>query len=117
MNLNASAVKPFDRSSPAILAVEKRLFLISLRSRGLFEDVRCELKRADQKDNDHCQLLSNIADRLDDFISGMDMLKEEAPGMTVTMPNGTANFVRGHPDTSRKMCVLYLALGLLRRGA
>jgi len=57
-----------------------RAFLILLRAQGLYEDLRDELDRADQDDNEYCLLLSNGADGLDSFISGLERLREAGDG-------------------------------------
>jgi hypothetical protein len=41
-----------------------------------FAKVCDELERADQEDNEYCLLLSNGADDLESFISGMERLHE-----------------------------------------
>ena len=52
--------------------------LLLLRAQGLYADVCDELTRANPEDNKYCLLLSNCADNLDEFISGMDTLGEAA---------------------------------------
>ncbi len=52
--------------------------LILLRTQGLYADICDELDRADPEDNDYCLLLSNAADCLDDFISGLERLEAGA---------------------------------------
>jgi hypothetical protein len=52
--------------------------LILMRAQGLYADACDELERTDQDDNKYCLLLSNLADSLDDFISGAARLQEEA---------------------------------------
>jgi|GEM_PF-594351 hypothetical protein len=51
------------------------LLILNL-ARSLYTDVCDELERADQEDNEYCLLLSNFADDLDSFISGIERLQE-----------------------------------------
>lgn len=48
--------------------------LILMRARGLYADLCDEFERADPADNEYCLLLSNCANDLAAFISGMDRL-------------------------------------------
>jgi hypothetical protein len=50
--------------------------LILKRARGLYVSLCDELERADQEDNEYCLLLSNCADDLYSFISGIERLQE-----------------------------------------
>jgi hypothetical protein len=52
------------------------LDLLTLRARGLYADVCCELNCVDQDDNDYCTLLKNFADAIAAFIAGLEMLRE-----------------------------------------
>ena len=70
----AGDATPFKRcrndTQPSVLDV------LTLRARGLYADVCCELDCADQDHNEYCLLLSNFADALDDFFLGVEMLRE-----------------------------------------
>jgi hypothetical protein len=74
-NISVSKLErePPSKSSPGTL--ERRL-LILMRTRGLYADLCDELEHADQEDNEYCLLLSNCADDLDGFISGIEWLQE-----------------------------------------
>ena len=54
--------------------------LILMRARGLYADLCDELGRADPDDDAYCGLLSDCADDLDGFISGMERLQEPGHG-------------------------------------
>lgn len=58
-------------------AVERRLLLLLMRAQGLYADVSAELKSADPEDDEYCLLLSNGADDLAAFVSGLERLREE----------------------------------------
>ncbi len=46
------------------------------QARKLYDDVYDALERANPEDNEYCLLLSNGADDLDGFISGLERLRE-----------------------------------------
>jgi hypothetical protein len=52
------------------------LDLLNIRASGLYQDVRGELDRADQDNNEYCLLLSNFADAIHDFVLGAKRLQE-----------------------------------------
>jgi len=56
---------------PTSYSFAERIDLIVLRARGLYADVCDELDLTDPEDNARCLALSNIADALCEFISGV----------------------------------------------
>ncbi len=56
--------------------IEEQPLLFLIRVRGLYADVCEELDHTDQENDAYCLLLSNLADDLAGFISGIDLLRE-----------------------------------------
>jgi hypothetical protein len=77
-NISVSKLKrkPPSKLNPETREDAARVLLILMHARGLYADVCDALERADQDDNEYCGLLSNYADDLDGFISGMERLQE-----------------------------------------
>lgn len=68
--MTSEAVPPHDAHNAALLKV------LLMRARKLYADVCEELEYANPEADEYCLLLSNFADDLAAFISGMDRLKE-----------------------------------------
>jgi hypothetical protein len=86
MDTGIYAVSSNKHTAEATLGVNRRatpLDLLMLRAQGIYEDVREELERADQDDNDYCFLLTDFADAIDYFVCEAERLRQ-APG--VRMP-------------------------------
>jgi hypothetical protein len=67
--MTSEATPPHDVQNTATL-------LILQLVRGLYAHLCDALECADQDDNEYCLLLSNGADDLDSFISGIERLQE-----------------------------------------
>lgn len=63
-----SEAMPYSENTPCAL-------LMLTQARRLYSDVCRELDSADQDDNEYCLLLSNCADDLASFISGIETLR------------------------------------------
>ncbi len=59
--------------------LKERPFLILMCMQGLYAVLCDELERVSPEDNEYCLLLSNAADDLDSFISGIQRLREAPP--------------------------------------
>jgi hypothetical protein len=66
------------KSNPGTHENAARVLLVLMRARDLYANLCDELERTNQDDNRYCLLLSNCADDLDGFISGVVRLQEAA---------------------------------------